>query len=119
MFNLVDVRRILQIPLNVGAFKDYISWHGNKNGVFSVGSAYHIEWKHQYNGRTCRELVQGTSLNNPIWRILWKLAGPANVNFFGWRAMHGILPLKSILANRHVGTSGQCPLCCGQRMSCI
>jgi hypothetical protein len=25
--------------------------------------------------------------------------------------MHGILPLKSILAGRHIGTSGQCPLC--------
>ena len=25
--------------------------------------------------------------------------------------MHGILPLKSILANRHIGDSGQCPLC--------
>jgi hypothetical protein len=28
-----------------------------------------------------------------------------------WRALHGILPLKSILANRHIGTSGQCPVC--------
>ena len=24
--------------------------------------------------------------------------------------MHGILPLKSILANRHIGTSGECPI---------
>jgi hypothetical protein len=25
--------------------------------------------------------------------------------------MHGILPLKSILFNRHIGTLGICPLC--------
>jgi hypothetical protein len=28
-----------------------------------------------------------------------------------WRALHGILPLKTILANIHVGTSGECPIC--------
>jgi hypothetical protein len=28
-----------------------------------------------------------------------------------WRALHGIIPLKCILANRHVGDSGSCPLC--------
>jgi hypothetical protein len=28
-----------------------------------------------------------------------------------WYALHGILPLKSILVNRHIGTSGQCPVC--------
>jgi hypothetical protein len=28
-----------------------------------------------------------------------------------WRALHGILPQKCILANRHIGTSGECPIC--------
>jgi hypothetical protein len=28
-----------------------------------------------------------------------------------WRALHCIIPLKCILANRHVGDSGSCPLC--------
>jgi hypothetical protein len=46
-----------------------------------------------------------------FWGILWKLNVPAKVKIFCWRAMHGILPLKSILAGRHIGTSGQCPLC--------
>jgi hypothetical protein len=25
--------------------------------------------------------------------------------------LHGIVPLKAILANRHVGTEGGCPIC--------
>jgi hypothetical protein len=36
---------------------------------------------------------------------------PGKVENFIWRALHGILPLKSIMVNRHVGTSGQCPIC--------
>jgi ribonuclease HI len=48
---------------------------------------------------------------NPVWRILWKLQIPGKVKIFIWRALHGILPLKSILANRHIGSSGECPIC--------
>jgi hypothetical protein len=28
-----------------------------------------------------------------------------------WRGLHRILPLKCIMANRHVGTSSECPIC--------
>jgi hypothetical protein len=61
----------LQIPLNFNAFEDFISWKGNWSGVFSMISAYHIEWRHQYNGQTCRDLVQGIALDNPIWKTRW------------------------------------------------
>jgi hypothetical protein len=63
------VQRILQIPLHINAFDDFISWHHTKSGVFSVCSAYHVKWKHQFNGVTCRSLITGTSLNNPTWKI--------------------------------------------------
>jgi hypothetical protein len=36
---------------------------------------------------------------------------PSKVKIFMWRALHGILPLKCILANRHIGTLGGCPIC--------
>jgi hypothetical protein len=36
---------------------------------------------------------------------------PGKIKIFMWRALHGIIPLKSILVNRHIGTSGQCPIC--------
>jgi hypothetical protein len=75
IFNPIDVSRILQIPLNVGAFEDFIAWHCTKSGMFSVRSSYHVEWRRQFNGVTCQSLIIGTSLNNPTWKILWKLAG--------------------------------------------
>jgi hypothetical protein len=36
---------------------------------------------------------------------------PSKVKIFMWRFLHGILPLKSILANRHIGNNGSCPIC--------
>jgi ribonuclease HI len=111
IFNPLDASRILQIPLHTRGFDDFISWHGTKNGMFSVRSAYHIEWRHQFNGVTCRSLISGTSPENPTWKILWNLAVPAKVKIFCWRIMHGVIPLKAILFSRHIGNSANCPLC--------
>jgi hypothetical protein len=36
---------------------------------------------------------------------------PSKFKIFIWRALHGILPLKSILYNQHIGTTGGCPIC--------
>ena len=42
----IDANRILNIPLAHGMMEDFIGWHYNKNGIFSVRSCYHIEWEH-------------------------------------------------------------------------
>jgi ribonuclease HI len=42
---------------------------------------------------------------------MWKLRIPSKVKIFLWNALHGSVPLKSILVNRHIGDSGQCPIC--------
>jgi hypothetical protein len=36
---------------------------------------------------------------------------PSKIKIFIWRALHGILPLKGILASRHVRTISACPIC--------
>jgi hypothetical protein len=43
--------------------------------------------------------------------MIWKLKVPPKVKIFCWRTLHGIIPLKCILANRHIGTSTECPIC--------
>jgi hypothetical protein len=110
IFNAVDAKRILQIPLNTHGFEDFIAWGFSQNGIYTVRSAYHLQWKHQF-GPPAGQVVQGSSSANPIWRSIWKLKIPSKIKIFIWRALHGILPLKSILVNRHIGTSGECPIC--------
>jgi hypothetical protein len=46
LFLDVDVERILEIPLNVQGFQDFIAWHYNKNGRYTVKSGYYIQWRH-------------------------------------------------------------------------
>jgi ribonuclease HI len=111
LFNIVDVNRILEIPLNNQGFEDFIAWNFTKHGQYAVRSGYHLQWRHQFGPRTSQLSLPGSSVNNPIWKIIWNLKVPSKVKIFVWRALHGILPLKSILANRHVGTNGGCPIC--------
>jgi hypothetical protein len=111
LFLEVDVKRILEIPINVQGFDDFIAWSYNKNGRYSVKSGYHLQWRHTFGPRANQLALPGTSALNPVWKTVWQLKLPSKIKIFLWRALHGIIPLKSILANRHVGTSGQCPVC--------
>jgi hypothetical protein len=43
----IDAHRILQIPIANGR-EDLVAWHHNRNGIFSVRSAYHCQWKHKF-----------------------------------------------------------------------
>lgn len=35
----------------------------------------------------------------------------AKIKIFGWRVLHAIIPGKGVLANRHIGNLGGCPIC--------
>ena len=111
LFLSIDVSRILQIPLNTNGFEDFVGWKYTKHGKYTVRSGYHLQWRHQFGPSAGQLALPGSSSTNPVWKSLWQLRIPSKVKIFIWRALHGILPLKCILANRHVGTSGACPIC--------
>ena len=87
-----------------------VAWHYNKNGLFSVRSAYHVQWSHKFGNNHRASFPSGTG-NNQVWKALWNLDVPAKIKIFGWRVLHGIVPCRAILANRHIGNSGSCPVC--------
>ena len=82
-----------------------------KNCIFTIRSAYYEEWEHQH-GRKLRmtNSVQSSS-TSPIWRTIWKLCVLAKIKIHVWRALLGAIPCMGVLANRHMITSSQCPLC--------
>ena len=111
IFHPLDVERILQIPLSESMIEDFIAWHLTKTYTFSVRSAYYAQWEHSFGHQRSRSDGQGSSTNNPVWEILWKLHVPAKVEIFIWKALHGTVPALAILANRHIKTFAQCPIC--------
>jgi hypothetical protein len=110
LFTSLDANRILEIPLNTQGFSDFIAWGLTKHGFYSVRSAYRMQWRHKFGPHAGQLALPGSSIRNPVWKVLWKLLIPGKVKIFIWRALHGILPFKSILINRHIGTAGECPI---------
>jgi ribonuclease HI len=109
-FWLVDVKRILAIPLSNNGMEDFVSWNLTKTGIFSVRSAYHAEWESRF-GHKVNGNHDGSMREHPMWKFIWKLKVPSKVKFFLWRVMQETIPCRAVLANRHVASSAQCPLC--------
>ncbi|KAL0412199.1 UNVERIFIED_CONTAM: hypothetical protein Slati_3809600 [Sesamum latifolium] len=67
-----DVDCILSIPLPADRGRDVLRWHQEKNGRFSVRSAYSIALRQAVSGD------QGCSLRSPggRWRFIWKARVP-------------------------------------------
>lgn len=107
----VDVERVLQIPLPNFNLEDFVAWELTKSGTFSVRSAYHAEWSANYAGRSTIVDGQGSAHDCRIWKIMWSLKVPAKIKIFIWKSLHGALPCKAVLADRHIKTSAQCPMC--------
>jgi len=109
MFWEIDVNRILQIPLRDGR-EDIVAWHYTKNNFFTVGSPYRLQWLHKFGENRINEQASGMG-DDKVWSQLWKLEVPAKIKIFGWRVLHGLIPCKGILANRHIENSSSCPAC--------
>jgi hypothetical protein len=106
----VDARRVPALPLSSHNMDNFVAWHLTKTGTFSVRSAYYIEWESQYGHRVNWQ-DDGPMNYNPIWEKIWKLRVPNQVKIYLWRIMQETLPCRSVLANRHVPVSAQCPQC--------
>jgi hypothetical protein len=75
------------------------------------GSGYYLQWHHQFAAKAANLSILGGSASNPVWKMLWCMKIPSKVKIFMWRVLHGILPLKYILYNCYIGTTGGCPIC--------
>ena len=107
----IDVQRVLTIPLPTYNMSDFIAWSFTKNGLFTVRSAYLEEWKAQHGRKLQHSDGIGGINVNTIWSKIWKLSCPAKVKIFIWRTLHGTLPCRVTLANRHMKVSPTCPSC--------
>jgi hypothetical protein len=105
----VDVHRILQISLSPDR-EDFVAWHHTKTSLYSFRSGYHCLWDYKF-GRHDRNSDLAEAANKPVWDKLWDLDIPSKIKIFGWRILHGMIPCRGVLANRHIGNDGSCPLC--------
>lgn len=101
------VEEIMRIRLSRHPQEDYLRWMGEKNGVFSVKSAYNYLQEQAYEKRKNKK--QEPMIG--IWKMIWstKVAERAKLNL--WKALKDGLPVKGNLAKRGVPTDTMCIRC--------
>ena len=95
--------KILNTPLFEQVQHDTLIWKAEKNGRYSVRSAY----------RLCvSELVDLSHLHKPgYWNGIWKLKTPPKVKNLIWRMCRGCLPTRVRLLDKGVHCTTQCVSC--------
>ena len=108
------MKDIMAIPVRSG-HEDFVAWHYNAKGVFSMKSAYHVlddkkefsTVRHRGESSGSREVTSGQFK----WKKIWKLPIQPKVRQFVWRLVHNSLPVKKNIQGRLGLIDTLCPVC--------
>jgi hypothetical protein len=107
----IDAEVILKIKLSSRSTGDFLAWHPEKSGIFSVRSAYHLGLRF---GQQAMSIGASSALplgNKPIWKKIWKCNIPEKVRIFAWRAVSNSLATEGNKVRHHLPVSGLCRVC--------
>ncbi|XP_058742674.1 uncharacterized protein LOC131615213 [Vicia villosa] len=93
-------QKIANTPLFEAVHEDRVFWNLEKNGIFSVRSAY----------RYCvNEAIDTSHLRiNKNWDLIWNMKIPPRVKNFLWRLCRNCVPTRTRLIDKGVGCPDSC-----------
>jgi hypothetical protein len=107
-----DAEEILRLRPGFRMEQDTTAWSAEKNGLYSVRSAYRLLKAEQTQMEASKLSEPSSSVDALTWKKLWKLNVPQKIRIFWWRAVNNFLPTKLELHRRHV-EQGSFSVTCG------
>uniref|UniRef100_A0ACD6A1I4 Uncharacterized protein n=1 Tax=Avena sativa TaxID=4498 RepID=A0ACD6A1I4_AVESA len=101
----IDTETILLTPIH-DDFEDFLAWHYDNKGLFSVKSAYKL-----FVQRRDGAQQSSSSQESLQWENIWKLECPPKINQFIWRFAHNSLRLRMNTKRRGMVCDTKC-VCC-------
>lgn len=111
IFHSFDADEICKIPIPRTTADDCIAWHYEKNGNFSVTSAYRLAASIQGQTRLGPSSSSGSVNVRSIWDLIWKADVPPKVRIFGWRVATNTLATQSNKCKRTIVPDATCVIC--------
>lgn len=108
IFLPIDVEKILQIRPSSHQEEDFVAWHPDKNGRFSVRSAYKLA--EQLAQEEESSSSSGVSMKK-AWDSIWKCNVPNKVRVFAWKAASDCLATMVNKKKRMMASSDTCTIC--------
>ena len=92
LFYSYDAEEILKLRIPTVGEEDFIAWHYEKNGMFSVKSAYRLALNLKNNKSETGSSSDAVNGERRLWNIIWKAQVPQKIRIFAWRAATISLP---------------------------
>lgn len=108
IFLPIDVEKILSIRTSRFHENDFVAWHSDKLGRFSVRSAYHLALS--LSNVVASSSSSGQELSK-AWNQLWSCHVPQKVRIFIWRAASNSLATMVNKKKRRLEHSSMCSIC--------
>lgn len=89
--HICDLIRAVPLSFNTG-LEDFIRWYPNKNGEFSIKTAYY-HLLHSLDYAT-------SSISSFNWRMIWKIKIPFKYTMLIWNCCNEILPVAKSLNSK-------------------
>jgi hypothetical protein len=109
-----DAETVLQIKIQIKipSFDgdDYVAWHHEKSGMFSVRSAYRLALDLKEKGKETG-MSDKPAGDRDFWNLIWKAKVPPKIRFFGWKLASNTLGVQAIRCNRRKDKMTTCTIC--------
>lgn len=105
-----EANQILSIPLSHSGKLDFLVWHPNPNGIYSVKSGYHIALA-KYIAKLPPKASSSFEPLKSVWKFIWNLSVPSKLKHFWWKMCCNFLATKENLYKRKCNPSPTCPIC--------
>jgi hypothetical protein len=109
-FHAQDAEEILRIRLPRCFGDDYLAWHFEKSGDFSVKSAYRLALLNDGHISTGQNSNRPEG-DRPIWDVIWKAKVPQKVKIFTWSLATDSLAVQTNRCSRKMITDPTCTIC--------
>lgn len=104
----IDVEMILKIRTSASLESDFLAWHPDRLGKFSVRSVYHLVVSLAETG-DCSSSTE--VLVNKSWKRIWACNVPQKVRIFAWKAISNSLPTMKNKKKRNLELLSTCCIC--------
>ena len=97
--------------------EDFWAWQYEKNGIFSVRSAYRMLVHNREKRTAWMENIAGrsdTQANEKEWTALWSVKVPSKLRIFLWRLAKQSIPTSDVLHKRNMAPQDMCTPCGGE-----
>ena len=111
IFHSFDAEEIIKINIPSTDTKDRVAWHHERNGVFSVRSAYKLAASLKTHAAQEPSSSSGEVQDRSIWDNIWKAKVPPKVKIFGWRVATSSLATKKNKFRRTLELDAICNIC--------